>query len=302
LKKLEAVAAKQLKEYATVENACATSDTYVLGKIIEEAKSKHGYNQKNHFKIANTGTLSKYVFRWGVSPMKYLKNDYLFPVVDRNKFKSNLGTTYNRRAVAKKLIIKGLTLLDAALDIDGSFVPGKSTLVVISDDLETLKILAAVLNSRIASFYVKQKYSSASYNGGVNFTTDMLDSIPIPTKLNRTLLIKKVDEIVGALDAIGIATDVVYSAIKASGGTDKLGRKLSKWFDLDRAEFVAEVEKRGVKMGLKDRTKWADLFDEQMASISQDILSLNAAEKGIDNALFSAFGISNEEQLKIPKL
>jgi hypothetical protein len=71
---------------------------------------------------------------------------------------------------------------------------------------------------------------------------------------------------------------------------------------LDRAEFVAEVEKRGVKMGLKDRTKWADLFDEQMASIKQDILSLNAAEKGIDNALFSAFGISNEEQLKIPKL
>ncbi len=55
-------------------------------------------------------------------------------------------------------------------------------------------------------------------------------------------------------------------------------------------------------MGLKDRTKWADLFDEQMASIKQDILSLNAAEKGIDNALFSAFGISNEEQLKIPKL
>jgi hypothetical protein len=39
-------------------------------------------------------------------------------------------------------VIKGLTLLDAALDLDGSFMPGKSTLVVCGTNPKTLKALA----------------------------------------------------------------------------------------------------------------------------------------------------------------
>ena len=71
------------------------------------------------------------------------------------------------------MIIKGLTLLDAALDLDGSYVPGKSTIVFCSDDAAQLRLLAGIINSGLASFDVKQKYASASYNGGVNFTPEM---------------------------------------------------------------------------------------------------------------------------------
>ena len=92
--------------------------------------------------------------------MRYLKNDYGNPIVSKRDFKAKLGATYRRRAASPKLMIKGLTLLDAALDLDGSFVPGKSTLVICSDDQKTLKILAGIVNSKPSSFYVKQKYAS----------------------------------------------------------------------------------------------------------------------------------------------
>ncbi len=231
--------------------------------------------------------------------MRYLKNDYMFPIVEKGDFKANLGATYRRRSASPKLIIKGLTLLDGALDLEGSYVPGKSTLVVTSDDLPTLKFLAAVVNSRIASFYVKQKYASASYNGGVNFTPCMLNSIPIPNKINKRSLIGNVDRMLKAMDAIANATGVVHSAIKASGGSDKLGRKLDQWFRMASADFVAEIQRQGVVMTVKQKAEWVEFFDEKTESIAKSIVTVDSADREINDALCNAFCISSEEKATI---
>jgi len=155
LSKIEAVSVRRLKDVARTENACATSDTYVLGEILRDAGSVHGYDASKDYKVANTGSLNRYSFRWGSRPMRYLKNDYTFPVVAKAEFESKLGVTYRRRAASPKVMIKGLTLLDAALDLDGAYVPGKSTLVVCHDDPDTLKLVSGIINSQLASFFVK---------------------------------------------------------------------------------------------------------------------------------------------------
>jgi hypothetical protein len=72
-----------------------------------------------------------------------------------------------------------------------AFVPGKSTIVICSHDRKRLKLVAGIVNSPVASFYVKQKYASASYNGGVNFTPDMLNSLPVPPLIDENFIVKK---------------------------------------------------------------------------------------------------------------
>jgi hypothetical protein len=233
--------------------------------------------------------------------MRYLKADYMYPIVEKQSFKAELGATYQRRAASPKLIVKGLTLLDAALDADGSYVPGKSTLVIANRDLDTLKFLAAIVNSKVASFYVKQKYASASYNGGVSFTPDMLNSIPIPAKINKLALIKKVDIILLALSKLSVATGTINSAVRASCGVGKVGRKLDKWFSLSRTDFVNEVQKRGVKMSIKQKAEWADLFDEQKALVAKNLAALAMAEQAIDDALVVAFGLDAAERAEVAK-
>ena len=226
----------------------------------------------------------------------------MFPIVQKRDFRANLGPTNQGRAASPKLVIKGLTLLDGALDLDGSYVPGKSTLVVMHNDADTLKFLAAIVNSKIASFYVKQKYASASYNGGVSFTPDMLNSIPIPEKLDKSATVQNVNRIIAALEKIAAATAVVHSAIRASCGSKGLGRKLDKWFALTRGDFVAEVQKRGVAMTLRGRAEWADLFDEQTASIAQSLATLATAERNMDNTLYTAFGLNADERTKMASI
>ncbi|MDY6023566.1 MAG: Eco57I restriction-modification methylase domain-containing protein [Candidatus Borkfalkiaceae bacterium] len=166
-----------LQSIAKCENACATSDCYKLKEYIYE---KENYDDvlPTEFKIINTGTVGRFAPRWGHQEMRYLKDKYLYPVVAKNQFLFEFNNSYSEKSKKVKIIIKGLTLLDACLDFDGSIIPGKSTLMIPAD-LETLYLLLGVINSKLALFYIQEKYASSSYNGGINFNKDMINNFPI---------------------------------------------------------------------------------------------------------------------------
>lgn len=180
------------------ENACATSDCYTLKNILYSLDKAEDFNPDIHYKVINTGTIGCYVDKWGISPMKYLKDKYLYPVVDKKSFHNIFKNTYGSKANKRKLIIKGLTLLDASLDLQGNVIPGKSTMIIPIENEEDLKIVSAFINSKISIFYIKQKYSSSSYNGGINFTKNMINNLPW-AKLNthdKNLILGFVDCII----------------------------------------------------------------------------------------------------------
>jgi hypothetical protein len=161
------------------ENACATSDAYLLKDIIKD-NNKDNFNKEQNYKMINTGTIGKYTSRWGLKKMKYLGNDYYFPIVNKKHFHTLFPKSYGQKAGKSKIIIKGLTLLDGTLDIDGEYIPGKTTILLISENRNTLKLLSAIINSKFAQFYITERYSASSYNGGVTFTKDMLLNLPVP--------------------------------------------------------------------------------------------------------------------------
>ncbi|MBY0245596.1 MAG: Eco57I restriction-modification methylase domain-containing protein [Sphingobacteriaceae bacterium] len=164
----------KIGEYAQCESACATADAYKLKPFIKsQICENHDY-----LKIINTGTIGKYISKYGIKTMKYLKDEYKYPIVLKSEFMENFGKTYIDRALSPKLIIKSLTLLDACLDIEGATIPGKSTLVIKENNIDKLKYLSAIINSKLAIFVIKQTYSSNSYNGGINFNKDMINKLP----------------------------------------------------------------------------------------------------------------------------
>ena len=172
---------KTVSDFASADSACATSDAYKMKDLIEDVPQP----PSEYMYMINTGTISKFVSRWGYAPMTYLGDRYLHPVVNRERFENEFGNSYFRKSTQPKLIIKGLTLLDLCADFDARIVPGKSTLLLLSDNIDNLRFLLVLLNSRLPLFYIKQKYSAASYNGGITFTKDMIGSFPIPNILKK---------------------------------------------------------------------------------------------------------------------
>ncbi|MCL2308891.1 MAG: BREX-1 system adenine-specific DNA-methyltransferase PglX [Proteobacteria bacterium] len=169
---------RRLGSVAPCENACATSDAYKLKPLVMECEG--ALNPKACYSMVNTGTLGKYVSRWGNKPMTYLGGKYLRPVVKRTEFAKMFTNAYKVKSDAKKIIIKGLTLLDATLDLRGEMIPGKTTLILTAADEDVLKYVCAVVNCPLSIFYIKAKYGSSSYNGGITFTKEMINSLPLP--------------------------------------------------------------------------------------------------------------------------
>ncbi|MDY0149447.1 MAG: Eco57I restriction-modification methylase domain-containing protein [Kiritimatiellia bacterium] len=187
-----------LSQYWECENACSTADAYALVPLIKEGNNFDKLS--GSYRLINTGTLSKVFALWGKRPITYLTKNLgykpLYPIVMKKEFTSKFGKTYIRRAASKKLISKGLNLLDVCLDLEGQYIPGKSTLVICEKDDAKLKTLCAVLNSHLAVYYFKIKYSSSSYCGGTSFTPDMLNSFPVVSGEADDYLVSLVDSII----------------------------------------------------------------------------------------------------------
>ena len=168
------------------QNACATSDAYKLQPLIQDIARIENFESKKYFQIINTGTIGKYNSKWGKVKMKYLGKKYLCPVINKSTFLNTFKGAYSQKSIQKKIIIKGLTLLDSCLDLKGDVIPGKSTLIVIDEDTKNLKFLSGLLNSKVAFFYMKEKHPASSYNQGINFTKEMINNFPIP-KVSQTV-------------------------------------------------------------------------------------------------------------------
>ncbi|HEV3427778.1 MAG TPA: Eco57I restriction-modification methylase domain-containing protein [Paraburkholderia sp.] len=182
------------------ENACATADAYRLAPLIDEARD--GFDASRHYRVVNTGTLGRYVSRWASKPMTYLGRSYAQPVVERERFEAAFTNGYRAKTAAKKLIVKGLTHLHATLDLDGHTLPGKTTLILRSDDADLLKFAAAVLNCPLAGFVTRARFGASSYNGGVAFTKAMIDALPVPDDAHlRARIASKVDEVLRLMQA-----------------------------------------------------------------------------------------------------
>ena len=176
---------EKLSNIAICESACATSDCYKLKEFIVDTPCSE---TKEKLKIINTGTISKYVNLWGIKHMVYLKERYLYPCASKKTFFEQFTNTYGEKSKKPKIIIKGLTLLDACIDVQGDTIPGKSTLVICNDNIDTLFAILAFLNSALPFFYIKEKYASNSYNGGIVFQKAMINDLPIPRFSNEQFL------------------------------------------------------------------------------------------------------------------
>ena len=213
-----------LSTIAECENACATHDAYELSPYVYNLTSEYDFATQS--KLVNTGTIDKFSNRWGVKDITYLGAKYLCPVVDKKAFVSNFGKAYIRKTLSKKLIFKGLNLLDGFIDLSGNYIPGKSTLIICSDNINDLKFLCGLLNSNLAIFYIKSKYASSSYCGGITFSKDMINNFPVSSLAGfKEKVISIVDKILASgysIDLNKLLNDTIYSSYDLSSAEIKI--------------------------------------------------------------------------------
>jgi len=200
---------KILGDYIDVENPFSTSEAYELINILKDEKLKSGY------KLINTGTIDPYINLWGNKITSYLKGKYMYPTIDRKAFQTYFPKRV-RQASVPKIIITGMRYFECFYDMSGNYVAGKSTIILLNPrNSQLFKVLLGILNSKLISFFIRGSYSTLGIGGGINFSRDMVESLPMPILSgNENCIISRVDAIIKAKNAdINADTSILESEI-----------------------------------------------------------------------------------------
>lgn len=182
-------------DLAKVENPFSTSEAYELIPIIRENPTATNY------RLINTGTIDPYVNYWGHTKTAYLKNKYDNPQIDVDEFTEKFPKRV-RQTIAPKIIISGMRHFESYFDSMGKYVAGKSTIIVLEPSKKNnLVILQGIFNSKLMKFYIYQSFSTLGIGGGINFSKDMVASLPIPKNFEDKALISAVYDVISAFKA-----------------------------------------------------------------------------------------------------
>jgi hypothetical protein len=161
-------------EFCDIENPFTVSEAYELVRILHDGKQGKG-----EFRLINTGTIDPYKSLWGEKMTSYIKRKYTRPLVLKKELRELMPNRFEQSS-SPKLVITGMRYFESYLDENGSYIAGKSTIIVRNPRSISLHVLLALLNSKLVGFYMKEAYKSSGIEGGVTFRSTMVENIPIP--------------------------------------------------------------------------------------------------------------------------
>jgi hypothetical protein len=173
----------KLKNICSVENPFSTSEAYKLSEIVKE-----DINYINAFKLVTTGTIDPFEALWGKKPTSYLKKKYQYPIVKKSDIKNLLPKRYKQQNCSK-IAISGMRYFESFYDTNSEYLSSKSTIIIKNIDNHQLGYsLVGFLNSKIVTFYLKESYSAMGIDGGINFSKEMVEYLPVSDDFPNPIL------------------------------------------------------------------------------------------------------------------
>jgi len=164
----------KISEYFSVENPFTTSEAYEIKNILDDRDKT-----ESDLFLINTGTIDPYVTLWGQKQTSYLKLKLKNPVIKKEDLKDFSNRRYEQ-SLSPKIIITGMRHFEAFYDKMGEYVAGKSTIIIREKIPRVdLLLLLPILNSKLITFYIRGLYSALGIDGGINFSKDLVETLPI---------------------------------------------------------------------------------------------------------------------------
>lgn len=171
---------KKLEDEFNISGAATVSETYEIANCVLDNGSDN-VDEAKYLKFVNTGLIDKFMTKWGIDNMTYVKKKYMYPVVDKKKLNDLYPRRY-RQGVTPKLITTGIRYFEVFGDLEGKYMAAKSTEIITpkSNTNITLKSLLSILNSSVVYYFLKEAYGGMAMGGGITYSPNNLGKIPIP--------------------------------------------------------------------------------------------------------------------------
>ena len=268
-----------------------TGEAYLLVPFVND----NPIPSSAEFKLINTGTIDKYSSLWGKSEIKYLGKQLQYPVVNKENFRQNFPNRYEKLN-KPKVIITGIRYFEAIIDSTNEYLPAKST-VAITGDLNALYYLIVILNSRIINFYIRENYYSSSMGGGINFTPDLIRTLPIPNiPENVQPFIDLAEKMLSLNKDLQAKRARFIRRLQDNMPDIKITGTLETFDTLDFAGFIAELKKQKIKLSLVQQDEWEDFFNDYKAACCELVAKITETDNEIDTRVYDLYGLTEDER------
>lgn len=194
-------AGRPLGEVAEVWGAATVAEAYAIAELVRE--------DAGGLRVVNSGTIDRYEDRWARAPLRYLGRRVARPGIAEDAL-GKLPARRLQQARTPKVIVSGMTrVLEAILDRRGEVLAGKSTTIAWWEGRD-LRLLVALLNSRLVSGYYRRVFGGdALARGYLRVGPPQLRQVPVfdplaPGSAWARPIVEQIGALVDAIAADGL--------------------------------------------------------------------------------------------------
>ncbi len=265
---------------------------------------------------------------WTVVPQMYLINPHNgikekgIPPVDINEYpaikehldhyydklerRTDQGVTpYNLRNCsylecfsAPKLIYPEVTKLRPFMYDESGIMVNKTCFILVAEDESiSLKVLASILNSSLADFWIwyncPEVGDDRRHMGKAYF-----ESFPIPsiTEEYALELISFADKMLSLNKDLQEKRSRFLRRLGENLEGVKITSALQNFDELDFAGFLAELKKQKIKLSLSQQDEWEKYFNDNREACQALAQQISDTDKEIDTRVFDLYGLTPEER------
>lgn len=158
----------------------------------------------------------------------------------------------------------------------------------IKTDRLSLKFLTALLNSTTMKFWLKYK---GKMQGDI-FQVDKEPLLGVPIKMSSSI-----EDFSEKVDVIILFNQQLHEHKNKFNRTlqRKFNIKLESWHELTYVEFIKELAKKKVKMGLADEAEWEEYFLAEQTKAKQLIAEIERTDREIDQMVYKLYDLTDAE-------
>mgnify|MGYP001027061321 CR=1 FL=1 len=170
------------------------------------------------------------------------------------------------------------------------------------NNVEQLKFLLGILNSRLVTWYHIKVHPKANAVTSIpKILIKDIRNLPLPNLSNGKIdVVKRVNEQLSNRQKLQALLDRFSTYIQSCISPEKITKKLQNWYELEFGEFIKELNKAikttgEDKLSKMDEMEWMEVFETKKSEAQSLKEQIAQTDKKIDQLVYELYDLTQEE-------
>lgn len=202
---------------------------------------------------------------------------------------------FNQKRIVNQRVASSIPKIIAT--IEDKKLPTDDTLnnIVLNDKNFSCEDIIAILNSDLMTFYLRYAIIN---NSTLTIDLDRPYMGKIPIKNPKGTLSKIVSNILKNKETMNNHNKKFFNRIQEHAPNTTISKKLEVYYQMNFSEFVKELEKKKVKITLKQKDEWEDYFNDHSSLALKLSEQISKDTEKINRIVFELYQL-NENEIKM---